>query len=643
MRSLRILPLLAMISLPGCDATSGWLRAPATGTAHAAQLASDTTVVTTRRVPGMVTERTGNDRMSTIMPDGAGMAVMDPASGDLAVFDLASGELSRFRVTDDPRDPGVALFPLASPDGSRIAFVWVGRLEPEWHLRVVDVATGETRTLLTRDTTHTGQPFPVAWTPAGDSMFAWISDEGGDAEVVLTPTAGGTARRVHTIPRDAANMMPHMSLSPDGRWLLYTHELSRDQQSRSDIYVIDVQGGGARPLVQHPAIDVLVGWLPGTDVVLFSSDRSGTTDLWSVRVANGRASAEPRLVRSGFFRSEPVGFGGGALFYRVTTGSSGAAIVNVDPQSGALLGAASPPLADMGAFYRGLAWSPDGNTLAALTRQRGATVTLHSTETGKSRVFWLDRDVTPHAVQWAADGQALFLRVGEAGSTPNSPNHFLRLDLVTGTTTRPFAAADPGDYPLGHLFRVTPDGRSVVLLRQLGTVDDERTGVMLVLRSLEDGSERELHRTSGFIVEFNVSPNGLELAFMQQTLNDSDSLFVMSMDGSQPLRSVARWDTDEVTVLGWLPAGNALLATRLTADRKAEEILRVELDGSTSVVGISPFRPGRGSRVPGYHRSRLVLSPAGNRIVNMVNDTGTEFWRMDGLHELFARDSIGRR
>jgi hypothetical protein len=123
----------------------------------------------------------------------------------------------------------------------------------------------------------------------------------------------------------------------------YDHENSREQQIRSDIYVIDVQGGGARPLVEHPAADRLVGWLPGSDIVLFSSDRSGTTDLWSVRVVNGRTNAEPRPVRSGFFQSAAVGFADGALFYTVRTGSSGSAI-NVDPHSGALLGPASPPI-----------------------------------------------------------------------------------------------------------------------------------------------------------------------------------------------------------------------------------------------------------------------------------------------------------
>jgi len=648
MRPILLLPLLATLPLLGCDAAGDWLRATPAATAYAAPLASDTTVVTTRRV----WSTTGNLlRLATIMPNGAGLATTDWETGDPAVLDLASKELRRFRSNDGPYDTGMALYPIASPDGGQIVLNWMDFLEEresEESLRVVDVATGASRTLLAPDTTDLRwHPQPVAWTPAGDSVFTlmWPSRRAGDLKIVLIPSSGGTARSVHTIPRHASS--GRVSLSPDGRWLLYDHELSRDQQIRSDIYIIDVQGGGARPLVEHAAVDQVVGWLPGTDVVLFSSDRSGTTDLWSVRVGNGRASAGPRLVRSDFFRSEPAGFGDDALFYRVETGSSGPAAIDMDPQSGALFGAPSPPLQELTPAFLYWTWSPDGQTLAARAPRRGGhTITLHSMETGERRVYWLDQGVNVWAIQWTADGNAIFMRASEGESRMTDPHHFLRLDLVTGTTRRLFTAAEPGAHTFHWRFIVTPDGRSIVVPRQR-KLDDERTESQLVLRALDDGSERELYSTAGFIAEFSISPDGTQLAFMQQAGEESDSLFVMSMDGSQPLRAITSWDhsnwDDAVSLLGWLPAGNALLGARLTDDGTGEEILRIELDGSITVVGISPFTPQRGAKVPGGYRSRLVLSPAGNRLAHNVSDRGEELWRMDGLHELFAGDSSGRR
>lgn len=641
MRSTRVLPLLALFPLLGCDGAGDWLRGTTAATAYAAPLATDTSVVTTRRLWSTTGTSLG---LSTIMPDGAGLATTDWKTGEPAVLDLASREFRRFRADGEPRDEGVALQTVASPDGSQIMFMWYPAQSEEGHLRVVDVATGESRMIMAEDSVTGESLWPLAWSPAGDSVFATMSqrDVGGGVKVVVIPVAGGTPRLVHAFPGDAPWWV--YGLSPDGRWLLYSHELLRDEQSRSDIYIVDVRGGGARALVEHPADDLLVGWLPGTDVVLFSSDRSGTTDLWSVRVERGRTSGEPRLVRSDFFRSTIVGFGDDALFYRVETGSQGPAVINVDPQTGALRGAASPPLTHFGnVYYPTLAWSPDGQTLAAPSWGPGPrTVTVHSMATGDSRVFQLDEGVHPAAMEWAADGTALILRAREAWQTRTSRQHFLRLDLVTGTTTRLFAAADEADPPPLLRFRVTPDDRSIVLRQQRALVDGG-TEMKLVLRSLDDGSERELYRTSGFIPEFSISADGTQLAFVQQVRESSDSLFVMRMDAAEPLRAVAGWENDEVTLLGWLAAGNALLAARLTEDGKAEEILRVELDGSVTVVGISPFKPVRGQRVAGYYRSRLVLSPAGNRLVHVVNDIGEELWRMDGLHELFASDADDHR
>jgi Tol biopolymer transport system component len=647
MRSIRILPLMAVLALPGCDGTGEWLRGHAAASAYAAPLASDTAVVTTRRVwssVGPIRNAPFNTIGGTIMPDGAGMAGTDWDTGDPAVFDLASREFRRFRINNAPYDMGHADSGLPSPDGSKLAVSWLSYAETGSQLRIVDVATGESRTIMTLDTAAATYIQPGAWTPAGDSVFATIWPRGlppfipDNVQLVLIPAAGGTPRVVHE-PLRNFDLSRRMSLSPDGRWLLYDHEHSREQQIRSDIYIIDVQGGGARPLVVHPGANRLVGWLPGTDVVLFSSDRTGTTDLWSVRVVNGRTSGDALRVRSGFFHRETVGFADGALFYTVQTGSSGGAVINVDPHSGALLGAASPPIPT---FSLRPVWSPDGQRLASVSRSRGFNaVTVYSMETGESRVYWLGEYIVTHDLRWAADGRALFARAEQAAAAPGSGLHFLRLDPVTGTTTFLFATEEPISVKTALL--ATPDGRSIVQRHQR-RLDGGRTETRIVQRSLEDGSERELHRTAGYYVpELSISADGTRLAFMQQAWKEVDSLFVMTLDGSQPLRHVASWDYDAVSLLGWLPAGTALLAARLTDDGTREEILRIELDGSATVVGVSPFRPIRTTgNVQGRDRSKLVLSPAGNRLVHHV-DAGEELWRMDGLHELFASSAAGRR
>jgi Tol biopolymer transport system component len=640
-RRIRILPLLAIVPLTACDGTREWLRGPAAAAAYAAPLASDTSVVTVRRV-WSAAPSSGlkiDIQVGSILPDGSGLATTYWETGQPAIFDLASRTYRRFSVNDHLYGAGFAIETAVSRDGSQIAFQWYTGVWPT-HLLVVDEATGESRTIMSADSASYFSP--ATWNPAGDSVYVLVwppLDQDGAVKLVLVPVDGGPPRVVHSIPSGAAPW--RAILSPDGQWLLYEHRLSASQPAGSDIYIINVHGGGARPLVEHPGVDKLVGWLPDTDVVLFSSERSGTTDLWSLRVSNGRPISEPRLVSPGFFRSTAVGFGDGALFYRVATGSYGVAVINADPRSGELLGAASAPLQHLNTLPRAQAWSPDGHSLAAPTPQDGPhAITVHPMDTGASRVFWLDEDLQALVVEWAADGRALFVRAARARSDPRSPHHFLRLNLVTGTTTRLFAAEEPIESVHIWRFLVTPDGRSIIQRKQR-TLDDGRTEMRLVLRSLADGGERVLHRTADFIPEFSISTDGTRLAFVQQVWGKSDSLFVMQIDGSQPLKAVASWRYDAVSLLGWLPAGNALLAARLTEDGTGEEILRVGLDGVVTVVGMSPFRPVRGQPVQGAYRSRLVLSPAGNRLAHAVHNTGEELWRMDGLHELFGRNAAG--
>ena len=79
MRPTRLLPLLALVPLLGCDGGADWVRGSATTTAYAAPLVSDTTVVTTRRLwswsrPSPADFTFGG---STVMPNGAGIAGTD--------------------------------------------------------------------------------------------------------------------------------------------------------------------------------------------------------------------------------------------------------------------------------------------------------------------------------------------------------------------------------------------------------------------------------------------------------------------------------------------------------------------------------------------------------------------------------------
>jgi tricorn protease len=48
------------------------------------------------------------------------------------------------------------------------------------------------------------------------------------------------------------------ALSPEGKWLAF----SLDCESNVDVYVMPAEGGIAKRLTHHPAIDDVEGWTP---------------------------------------------------------------------------------------------------------------------------------------------------------------------------------------------------------------------------------------------------------------------------------------------------------------------------------------------------------------------------------------------
>ena len=75
-------------------------------------------------------------------------------------------------------------------------------------------------------------------------------------------------------------------LSPDGKWIAY----SGTYDGNTDVYVMPAEGGVPKRLTFHPGADVVQGWTPDSQGVLFRSGRnsySRFTRLFTVSLAGG--------------------------------------------------------------------------------------------------------------------------------------------------------------------------------------------------------------------------------------------------------------------------------------------------------------------------------------------------------------------
>ena len=69
-----------------------------------------------------------------------------------------------------------------------------------------------------------------------------------------------------------------MMFSPDGSSIVYSAR-SREGAKERDIFLISTDGSQEMTLVQHPSDDYVLGWVPGSEQILFASDRMGNTSV----------------------------------------------------------------------------------------------------------------------------------------------------------------------------------------------------------------------------------------------------------------------------------------------------------------------------------------------------------------------------
>ena len=233
----------------------------------------------------------GGGLLGSPSSDGRYLSFTDWSSGDLAIHDFKTGQDRRLTGKGSWATPSYAEFSVLSPNGRQIAYAWFAA-QLGYDLRVIDVDGSEARVLYSRE--DTPWVAPIDWSPDGRQILSMLAKESG-GQLAWVSLEDRAVRPVGP-PRDYPD--GKIDLSPDGRQVVYDNFQSEDTTKR-DIFLIDIEGGGEWPIVEHPADDRVLGWSPDGRRVLFVSDRTGDWGAWAMRVADGKADGEPELLKAG--------------------------------------------------------------------------------------------------------------------------------------------------------------------------------------------------------------------------------------------------------------------------------------------------------------------------------------------------------
>ena len=561
-------------------------------------------------VPPVVLAAKGDQGLGTVSPDGRYFSFVDwSTGGELFLHDFQTGADRRLtNKTNKARGEEYAQESVISRDGGRVAYAWFN--EDGYELRTLDLnARGAAPRILFANHAEDPWVFPYDWSPDGKWIAVQIRRADGAGQLALVSTVDGALRVLESSDWRRAS---GIAFSPDGKFLAYD-SAADSLPEQHDISIIAVDGHQKSAVAVGPADESVIGWTTDGGHLLFTSDRSGTDGIWALAIADGTRAGDPQVIQADM-RLKPLGITrSGALYFSKTVSHRDIYVASVDLETGKLLAAPRKIAGQTVGFNVAAGWSPDGESLAYLPRNKDAsTLAIQSIATGQVRelrpnlTFLFDESPL-----WSPDGKSLLV-VG-----PDSQGQWgiHRVDARTGDTTL-LAMSDPPAQNWIHPIAWSADGQ-ILYIRRIRADDaseqralDMRTRQEELIRrvtlpfvpSPNGGAWLALDRTTGGTL-LRIEPAGGAPAHTGMQVNAPEDL--RGFGGQGP-----RWSPDSSFVV--------VLQTGSTDGRR---VWAIPADGG------SPRNLDLGGLVP----RNLQIHPDGHRLAIETVEQKVEVWVLENF------------
>jgi len=311
---------------------------------------------------------------------------------------------------------------------------------------------------------------------------------------------------------------------------------------------------------------------------------------------------------------------------------------------------------------RAARWSPDGRTIAFLSRRPGSEHTqvyLISADGGEARHL-TNAENSVAAFKWSPDGKWIAYtardaktkdeqqaeRKGEDWTVTDRNYKHIRLYAIEVDSKKSHVVTTT-DITV-HDFDWSPDGRQlVVAAADTPTVDDSFMKLKLLTVQRSGGTPKLVSKTAGKLSQPRWSPDGKWIAWLGATaFNDSfaGSIFVAPASGGESENLTPNYDATAI-LLSWVPnQSNTLAFTAIerqdtrgyTLALPAKNRTLIPTGGLTLLGGLSFSRDGN-------RRAFAASTPSHPAEVFLVDASGSAPKRLTKLNPQLDRITLGQQ
>ena len=563
-------------------------------------------------------------------PNGRYVVYNDYVSVQLAVRDLKTGE--NREITKNGTWVGKTQYPeqsIWSSDSKQILYTWYVN-SGDWIVELHSVNIDGTNDLKIKSSIDFA---PTDWSKDGNSVLGIKYPEKDSCNLVLFSVKDGSEKIVAKM----GNLkIQDASFSGDDNFIIFNVE-SEPKSGNFDIYSVSKGGGMINPLITNKENDENPKCVPGTNQVVFLSNHSGTRDLWSMVVVDGKLIGEPKIIKSGFDKTcRLTGItDNGNLFYSSATLNPDIYIARLDFVNGEVSSKPVKLLVNHSGKAIKSFWSPLLTYIATIVEApvdsiRGANqvkIVIQNRTSGNE--YEINTDLYSYPTydwiepKWTKDEQSILVK---AYYKNKEGGGWYKIDAKTGKYKAfKVPLLSPAWEWSGLQF--SPDGETMYFTD--ATVRNNGDTVNLIARSVNSGEDKIIKKLER-VKDMLLSPDGKSIAF-SLAFADNNSLFVIPVEGSSEFKKIAS-SYEKVTVypIGWTSDSKNVLFAKVNGSKEVAI-------WSASLDNIPPKQLFSSDKLKAFTGARNL------KIYQTGNDTYLTMQMGSSVYDLWTIENIAQK